>query len=172
MKQWVWTVANERVHGTTHETPSVRWTSERAALQPIGNRPPYPFAEDEPRRVARDAYVAGRVAAIRCRGSLRVRRFGFANTLGRVEIFHGADRIAQHDRAGRHRVVTQAEHHRGIPARQPEPAAIRSSCIFGRPRPWWKRDPSLRMRPQLLEIRYDPHRAHSERPAIARPEGR
>jgi hypothetical protein len=32
-----------------------------------------------------------------------------------VDIFHGADRIAQHDRAARHRVVTHAEHHRGIP---------------------------------------------------------
>jgi len=32
-----------------------------------------------------------------------------------VEIFHGADRIAQDDRAARHRVVTHAEHHHGIP---------------------------------------------------------
>jgi len=32
-----------------------------------------------------------------------------------VEIYHGADRIAVHDRAPSHRVVTHAEHHRGIP---------------------------------------------------------
>jgi hypothetical protein len=34
---------------------------------------------------------------------------------GRVEIFHGGERIAMHDRAARLQVVTQAEHHRGIP---------------------------------------------------------
>lgn len=43
MKEWVWTVANERVHGTTHEKPVARWPLERAALEPVGNRPPYPI---------------------------------------------------------------------------------------------------------------------------------
>jgi len=33
------------------------WETERRRLQPLGNRPPYPYA-DEPRRVARDAYVS------------------------------------------------------------------------------------------------------------------
>jgi hypothetical protein len=30
-------------------------------------------------------------------------------------VHYGAERIAVHDGAGRHRVVTHAEHHRGIP---------------------------------------------------------
>lgn len=40
MKAWVWTVANQRLHGTTHEQPVVRWEAERSRLQPIGKRPP------------------------------------------------------------------------------------------------------------------------------------
>jgi transposase len=39
MKAWVWTIANQRVHGTTHEQPVARWEAERSRLQPIGNRP-------------------------------------------------------------------------------------------------------------------------------------
>jgi hypothetical protein len=34
---------------------------------------------------------------------------------GQVEIYHASERIAAHDRASRHQVVTQFEHHRGIP---------------------------------------------------------
>ena len=55
---WVWTVANERVHGTTHEQPVTRWATERERMHATGNRPPYPYAEDELRRVACDAYVS------------------------------------------------------------------------------------------------------------------
>jgi len=34
---------------------------------------------------------------------------------GRVEIYHGAERIAAHEQAARHQVVTYSKHHRGIP---------------------------------------------------------
>jgi hypothetical protein len=58
MKAWVSMVANQRLHGTTHEQPVLRWEVERSRLQPIGKRPPYLFADDDLRRVARDAYVS------------------------------------------------------------------------------------------------------------------
>jgi hypothetical protein len=32
-----------------------------------------------------------------------------------LEVFHGGERIARHELATRRQVVTQAEHHRGIP---------------------------------------------------------
>jgi transposase len=32
LKQWVWQVANERVHGTTHERVSSRWEADRNSM--------------------------------------------------------------------------------------------------------------------------------------------
>jgi transposase len=60
LRQWVWEVANQRVHGTTHEVVMARWDSDQMALQPLGERPPYPCADDELRKVARDAFVSWR----------------------------------------------------------------------------------------------------------------
>lgn len=116
LRAWIWGVANQRVHGTTHEPVRARWDVEQLSLQPLDGRPTYPYGDDELRKVARDAYVswqgsrysvpweyAGRSVWVRGHGS-------------DVEVFYGHERIAMHGQAARkHLVVTQAEHHRGIP---------------------------------------------------------
>lgn len=116
LRAWVWEVANQRVHGTTHESVAERWKSEQSSLQPVDGRPPYPYVDDELRKVARDAYVswqgsrysvpweyAGRSVWVRERGD-------------DLEVHYGRDRIASHGQARhKHLVVTQAEHHQGIP---------------------------------------------------------
>lgn len=51
-------MANQRVHGTTHEQVSARWDADRVNLQGLANRPPYPYLDEELRKVARDAYVS------------------------------------------------------------------------------------------------------------------
>jgi transposase len=116
LRAWVWEVANQRVHGTTHEQVLSRWEVEQSSLQPLDGRPVYPYGDDELRKVARDAYVswqgsrysvpweyAGRSVWVRGHGS-------------DVEVYYGRERIAMHGQAVRkHLVVTQAEHHRGIP---------------------------------------------------------
>jgi transposase len=120
MKAWVWTVANQRLHGTTHEQPVARWEAERSRLQPIGQRPPYPFADDELRRVARDAYVSWQGSRYSVPWQYAGKDVWVHERAGRIEIDCGAERIAVHDRAGRHRVVTNSEHHRGIPLGPPK----------------------------------------------------
>ncbi len=128
LRAWVWEVANQRVHGTTHEQVAVRWNVDQFSLQPMDGRPPYPYIDDELRKVARDAYVswqgsrysvpweyAGRSVWVRERGR-------------EVEVHYGRERIAIHSQAPRkHVVVTQADHHRGIPlgARQERKILIR-----------------------------------------------
>jgi transposase len=116
LRAWVWEVANQRVHGTTHEQVWARWDRDQRGLQPVAGRPPYPYLDEELRKVARDAYVcwqgsrysvpwpyAGRQVWVRERGA-------------EVEVRYGADRIAVHGRALRqHQVVTRSEHHAGIP---------------------------------------------------------
>lgn len=120
LKAWVWTVANERVHGTTHEQPVSRWKTECAQLHSVGNRPPYPNAEEETRRVARDAYVSWQGSRYSVPWRYAGRDVWVCEHDGRVQIYFGAETIAIHERTGRHQVVTQAEHHRGIPLNTPQ----------------------------------------------------
>jgi transposase len=123
LKQWVWSVANQRKHGTTHEIVIERWEAECAAMHALDGRPPYPYVDEETRKVARDAFVswngsrysvpwqyAGKEVWVRPQQD------------GTVEIRYGAQRIAQHLEAERkHQVMRQPDHHAGIPlgARQP-----------------------------------------------------
>ena len=44
LRQWVWTVANQRVHGTTHEQVTARWDADQMSLQPLHDRQAYPDA--------------------------------------------------------------------------------------------------------------------------------
>ena len=116
LRQWIAEVANQRVHGTTHEQVLIRWDEDRVNLQPVNGRTSYPYRDDEQRKVARDAYVswqgsrysvpwqyAGKEVWVRAQGY-------------EVEVRYGAERIALHAPAEkRHQVVTQREHHQGIP---------------------------------------------------------
>jgi transposase len=116
LRRWVAEVANQRVHGTTHEQVLIRWGEDRVNLQPVNGRPSYPYRDDEQRKVARDAYVswqgsrysvpwqyAGKEVWVRAQGR-------------EVEVRYGAERIALHAPAAkRYQVVTQSEHHEGIP---------------------------------------------------------
>jgi len=58
LRRWVWEVSNQRVHGTTHERVDKRWAEEKLRLQSIHGRLPYPYVDEELRKVARDAYVS------------------------------------------------------------------------------------------------------------------
>jgi transposase len=116
LRRWIWGVANQRVHGTTHEEVTSRWRIDQSALQPLDGRPPYPYIDDELRKVARDAYVSWQGSRYSvpweyAGRSVWVREYGRD-----VEVHYGGERIAVHGQAPRkHVVVTEAEHHRGIP---------------------------------------------------------
>jgi hypothetical protein len=124
LKQWVWGVANERVHGTTHERVMSRWEAERNGMQSPVGRPAYPYADEQTRKVARDAFVnwngsrysvpwqyAGKEVWVRPQQD------------GTVEVRYGGQRIAQHLEAeGKHQVMQQHDHHAGIPFGSRQPA--------------------------------------------------
>lgn len=112
---WVSKVANQRIHGTTHEQPMMRWQAERTRLCGMANRPPYPFADEELRRVARDAYVSWQGSRYSVPWQYAGKDVWVRDCATHIEIHHSSERIAVHEQAGRHRVVTQPEHHRGIP---------------------------------------------------------
>lgn len=58
LEQWVLTVADQRIHGTTHEKPAERFArEERAAMIAVDARPPTRESRTISRRVSHDAFV-------------------------------------------------------------------------------------------------------------------
>ena len=116
LRRWVAEVANQRVHGTTHEAVLKRWEEDRVKLQPMNGRPAYPYRDDEQRKVARDAYVSWQGSRYSVPWQYAGKEVWVRQQGGEVEVRYGAERIAVHAPAvKRHQVVTQNEHHQGIP---------------------------------------------------------
>jgi hypothetical protein len=116
LRAWVWGVANQRVHGTTHEQVALRWKVDAFHLQPFDGRPPYPYLDDELRKVARDAYVCWQGSRYSVPWAYAGKQVWVRERGGDVEVLYGREQIAVHSRARhKHAVVTQAEHHHGIP---------------------------------------------------------
>jgi hypothetical protein len=51
-------VANQRVHGTTREQVLARWDMDQFTMPLLNGRRPYPYSDEELRKVVRDAYVS------------------------------------------------------------------------------------------------------------------
>lgn len=118
---WCTTVADVRVHGTTHERPLDRFARE--GLTPLGTRPPYRYERLRTRRVPSDALVAIGAA----RYSVPVQYVGTTvtvqETASHYELFAGDACIARHARAARHTVVMDPAHYASLRRPVPPPAA-------------------------------------------------
>jgi transposase len=124
LQEWMVTVADQRVHGTTHERPIERFARE--TLTPLGQRPPYHYERVRLRRVPADALVA--IAAARY--SVPVEYVGTTvsvhETSTQYEIFSGSTCIARHAKQPRHGVVMEPGHYRGL---------LRPPSVTSLPRP-------------------------------------
>jgi hypothetical protein len=110
--EWSLTVADARVHGTTHEPPQARFAqAERGKLTPLGERPLYSHERVHHRVVAADALVA--IGGSRY--SVPVRYVGATVTirelLGSYEILHEGTVVARHAALGRHQVAMERSHY-------------------------------------------------------------
>ena len=116
LRRWVSEVANQRVHGTTREQVLARWGEDQLSLQPVNGRLPYPYTDDEQRKVARDAYVSWQGSRYSVPWRYAGKEVWVRQQDQEVEVRYGAERIAVHAQAvRRHQVVTRREHHEGIP---------------------------------------------------------
>jgi len=116
LRQWVETVANQRVHGTTYEQVLIRWDMDQFAMQPLNGRRPYPYSDDELRKVARDAYVSWQASRYSVPWTYVGKEVWVREQGDQVEVHYGGERIATHGRAARkHQVITEQAHHEGIP---------------------------------------------------------
>ena len=85
-------------------------------MQPVNRRPPYPYVDDEQRKVACDAYVSWRGSRYSVPWLYAGKEVWVRDHGRYVEVRYGAERIAMHAQAVRHhQVVTLTEHHEGIP---------------------------------------------------------
>jgi transposase len=116
LRQWVDTVANRRVHGTTYQQVLLRWDMDQFAMQPLNSRRPYPYSDDELRKVARDAYVSWQASRYSVPWRYVGKEVWVRERNGAVEVQYGGERIAVHARAARkHEVITERAHHATIP---------------------------------------------------------
>lgn len=106
---WALTVADERVHGTTHEIPRERFErDERVKMIAVDGRPPSRECRTGRRQVASDGYVTIEtnrypVPYAWCRTEIEVQ---LSET--EVRIVHGEQTIEYERHSGKHRVVAWA----------------------------------------------------------------
>jgi hypothetical protein len=93
LRQWVWNVANQRLHGTTHERVMARWEADQMNLQPLHGRAPYPFAEEQLRKVARDAFVSWQGSRYSVPWIYAGKEVWVREGEGRVEVHYGAQGV-------------------------------------------------------------------------------
>ena len=116
LRQWIWDVSNQRIHGTTHERVDRRWDAEKRQLQPIGGRLAYPYVDEELRKVARDAYVSWESNRYSVPWVYAGCPVWIRDRDNQIEVHYGGEKIAAHPRAlGKHQIITRPEHHHGIP---------------------------------------------------------
>jgi transposase len=112
LEEWMVTVADQRIHGTTHERPIDRFARE--TLTPLGARAPYRYEQERVRRVPADALVTIGAA----RYSVPVQYVGATVTVHETathyEIFQGPVCLARHAKAPRHTVVMERTHYQGL----------------------------------------------------------
>lgn len=110
--EWATTVADVRVHGTTHEPPQQRFMQER--LTPLDGRPLYAWTHVRERVVARDALVSidgsrYSVPAHLAGTTVTVREHATDFTIWQRDAL-----VATHARQGRKQVVMEPAHYAGL----------------------------------------------------------
>jgi transposase len=110
--EWATTVADQRVHGTTHEQPAVRFAQE--TLTPLDGRAPYAFAHVRERVVASDALVSIDGSRYSVPAHLAGTTVTVREHASDFTIWHGETVVATHPRHGRQQVVMLPAHYAGL----------------------------------------------------------
>jgi transposase len=118
---WCLSIADRRVHGTTHEIPAERFRGE--TLFPVTGVAPYRLERNPVRSVANDSLVSLDTNRYSVPWQLVGERVEVAVIQHELRIFHQGEVVATHALCtGRHRVIRNPEHYRGL-LRDAEPVA-------------------------------------------------
>jgi transposase len=117
---WQSTVADLRIHGTTHERPLDRFALERVHLLPTRQQPAFRLEATYPRVVAEDFLVSLDTNRYSVPFRLIGRTVEVQRHEGRVVIRYQGQMVAEHpELSGRHQVRVLPEHGPGAAARNP-----------------------------------------------------
>ena len=121
--EWALTMADLRIHGTTHERPHVRFALE--ALTPLGDHPRYQRDRRGQRIVASDSLVAIGGSRYSVPAQYVGTTVGIRERAGHYDILYAGAVIASHAAQGRHAVIMEPAHYAGLlrPRGAPLPAS-------------------------------------------------
>jgi transposase len=116
LAQWEREIANERVHGTTGDTPAERFAdAEKAALKPLADRPPFRTCRTLVRRVKNDCVVEVDGNAYSVPWQLIGETVEVTVAAGQVRVRHGSREVAVHALAeGKRQRAMDAAHLKGV----------------------------------------------------------
>ena len=116
LRVWLCEIANVRTHGTTHRIVAEAWEEEKAHLQPIGSRLPYPFVQEQLRTVSEDAYVAFRTNLYAAPWQSVGKEVSVQLVGEQVHLVHDRHTLAIHPLCiGRHQRIEDSALHAGMP---------------------------------------------------------
>lgn len=134
LTEWTATIADQRVHGTTHERPIDRFARERGCLVPTAAQPSFRLEVCQQRVVATDFLVSLDANRYSVPFRLIGRTVEVQRREGRVVIRHRGAIVAEHDElAGRHQVRILPAHGPGAIARTTRQP--RGACALAHARP-------------------------------------
>jgi hypothetical protein len=118
LTEWTATIADLRVHGTTHERPIDRFEREKASLVPTTAQPSFRLEMSLVRVVANDYLVTLDTNRYSVPFRLIGRTVEVKRRDGRVIVLHQGELVAEHEELpGRHQVRVLPEHGPGAIAR-------------------------------------------------------
>lgn len=110
---WVREIADQRIHGTTHEQPVARFRLEN--LRPFTSRPPYVLQVWQMRRVATDCLVSYASSRYSVPWRYVHQTVELQEQGGLISIYHQGALIATHRKAeSKYQVIMDMEHYRGL----------------------------------------------------------
>ena len=113
--EWIVTVADERIHGTTHRKPSEMFLEEKDLLLSVKDRRAYVLEERSLRYVPKDCLVAFQTNrySVPCR--LAGKRVEVLTDGEMIKIYHSGELVSSHPRLeGAHRSSVDRAHYVGL----------------------------------------------------------
>ena len=138
LREWVATVANTRVHGTTHQNVGLSWDLDQFQMQSIQGRPPFAYKDDELRKVARDAYVSWQASRYSVPWQYVGKQVVVCEQGPDMEVRWGGQRIARHPRADVHTKSSPIARTTKASPSVATPTAGRFWWSYGNRHPRWK----------------------------------
>jgi transposase len=112
---WIVTVADERIHGTTHRRPAEMFLEEKDLLLSTKGRPAYVLEERAVRHVSRDCLVAFETNRYSVPFRLAGTRVEVLTDGEMIKIYHGGELISSHPRIeGSYQASVDKSHYWGL----------------------------------------------------------